>query len=237
MSEVIVLQHVAREHLGLIEPALRAQGLAPTYVRTFLGEPVPAEPGDAAALVVMGGPMGVYEQDRYPHLRHELALIERTLRAERPVLGVCLGSQLLAAALGASVTPAPRKEIGWHPLTLTARAASDPLFAGVPASFTGFHWHGDVFTPPAGAVALASSALTSLQAFRHGAAVYGLLFHLELTAEMVAAMVDTFADDLRVEAIDRATILGPARDRLQAQEPIARGVFGRWAELVTAGRR
>src|SRR6185503_14445216 len=113
MSRVIVLQHVACETPGLIGEELEGAGLSLEIVRPFANETVPRELGDASGLLVMGGPMGVYEADRHPHLRDELALIERAVAAGKPVLGVCLGSQLVAAALGARVAPGPRKEIGW----------------------------------------------------------------------------------------------------------------------------
>ncbi|MBI4308419.1 MAG: type 1 glutamine amidotransferase, partial [Chloroflexi bacterium] len=119
MSTVLVLQHAAPETLGAIADALKAAGLAFRYVRTFAGEPVPQDLGDAAGLVAMGGPQSVYEQDRFPYLRDELRLIERALKAGRPILGICLGSQLLAAALGAPVTRGKQKEIGWHRVALT----------------------------------------------------------------------------------------------------------------------
>ena len=196
MPRSIVLQHVACETPGLIGVELERGGVSLDFVRTFAGDPVPRDLGDAAGLLVMGGPMGVYETDRHPHLRDEIGLIERALAARIPVLGVCLGSQLLAAALGARVAPGPRKEIGWFPVTLTDEAADDPLWRGVAREFVGYHWHGDRFDLPDGAVPLASSALTPLQAYRHGPNAYGILFHMEVTVEIVAAMVETFAAEV-----------------------------------------
>lgn len=229
---VIVLTHATPEHPGLIEPALRERGLELRTVRTHEGDAVPGELEDAAGLVIMGGPMGVYEHAAYPHLRRELALLERALRAELPVLGVCLGSQLLAAALGAQVTPGPAKEIGWHDVYLTDEAAADPLFAGAPATFAGFHWHGDVFSLPAGATSLAASARTKVQAFRHGAAAYGLLFHLEVTAAMIEAMVAAFADELRVAKLDGAAILKDMGPRVARLNALGQDVFSRWGHLL-----
>lgn len=112
-AEIIVLQHADCEVLGAIEWALKGKGLRTRFVRPFAGEPVPADIIDAQGLIVMGGPMGVYEQERYPSLRDELRLIERTVAANRPVLGVCLGSQLLAHPLGGNVSKRNHKEIGW----------------------------------------------------------------------------------------------------------------------------
>jgi GMP synthase (glutamine-hydrolysing) len=120
--------------------------------------------------------MGVYDAPRYPFLSAEMRLIEDALRRDKAVLGVCLGSQLLAAALGAQVVKGRQKEIGWHPVNLSPDAVSDPVWYQVAPSFMALHWHGDVFNLPAGAISLASSALTEYQAFRYGRSTYGFLF-------------------------------------------------------------
>lgn len=224
MTTVLVLQHHPAETLGTIAHALT--GAQVRTVRAFAGDPVPREMGDADALVVMGGPQSVYEQDRFPYLRDELRLIEDALRRERPLLGVCLGSQLLAAALGAEVQPGKQKEIGWLPVTLR----DDPLWGDAPREFTALHWHGDIFSLPAGATALASSALTPQQAYRYGRNAYGLLFHLEVTEAQIAEMVMEFADELRGAGVDARSILTGTAKHLPALQTIGAGVFRRWAE-------
>ncbi len=196
-------------------------GASVRTVQTYRGEPVPSEPGAIAGLIVMGGPQAVYEQDRYPYLREELRLIERTLAAGKPILGVCLGSQLLAAALGAAVKPGQQAEMGWQPVKLTE---DDPMFAGIPRQFMGLHWHGDVFDLPSGATSLATSAGTAHQAFVHGGRAYGLLFHLEMTAPQLAGMVQEFGADPGIVA---------AADRyLPSLQKIGQRVFGYWASLA-----
>src|SRR5258708_702171 len=187
MAKVWVLQHHPAENLGAIAEALESAALAWQYVRVFDGHPVPTDMKGAGGLVVMGGPEAVYQLDRYPYLRAEIALIENALKAGRPVLGVCLGSQLLAAALGANVRRAAQKEIGWYPVRLRSEASHDRLMRGLPQEFVACHWHSDIFDLPAGATALASSELTELQAFRHGDNAWGLLFHAEMTQQIVAA--------------------------------------------------
>jgi GMP synthase-like glutamine amidotransferase len=231
MPSALILQHVAVEGPGGVGAALRARGVALRTVRLFAGEPVPVH-CDADALVVMGGPMGVYEQDRYPHLRDELRLIERTLRTELPVLGICLGSQLLAHALGARVYPNTSKEIGWYDVELTPGAGDDTLFAGLPRSFTPLHWHGDVFDLPTGAVPLARSRLTPQQAFRHGAAAYGVLFHLELDRPQLGSWLTAFAAELEAENIAPRSILADADRRLADAGAIGTRVFDRFAALL-----
>jgi GMP synthase (glutamine-hydrolysing) len=198
----------------------------------FAGEPVPEGVGDAAGVVLMGGPASVYEQDRYPFLRDELRLLEDALRHGTPILGVCLGSQLLAAALGAPVRPGAAPELGWHAVTLEDAAASDRLFTGLPRSFVAFHWHGDVFDLPAGATWLARSEQTLHQAFRYGENAYGLLFHLEVTEELVGAMLRAFPEDVHRAGADPAAVMADARRHLPALRPLAFTVFGRWADLL-----
>lgn len=226
---VLAIQHVEPETTGLIGEALSEGGARLTTVRVFEGEPVPAGIAPHDALVVMGGPMGVYEADRHPHLADEIELIRRAVESDVPVLGVCLGSQLLAAALGSSVRPAQR-ELGWLPVTLTPEGAADPLFAGLPPTFTVFHWHGDAFAPPPGSVALASSDLTPCQAFRHGAHV-GLLFHMEMSESMIRALVEQDIASGYADAAARRA-LEEMQDRLPAIRPLARKVFGRVSDAI-----
>jgi GMP synthase (glutamine-hydrolysing) len=232
MKMVYALQHVATEPMGLIGEALAARGIAAQYVRAYAGEPVPKEIGDAAALVVMGGPMGVYEQAEYPFLSDEIRLIESALTSEKPVLGVCLGSQLLAAALGAMVRKGEKKEIGWRAVTLNRAATHDGLWQAVASPFMAYHWHGDVFDLPRGAEPLASSAQTVYQAYRYGRNVYGFLFHMEATPQIITDMVEAFADELCEENIDAREILAGVGDHLPGLARIGGTVFGRWADLI-----
>lgn len=232
MKQVIVLQHAASEAPGLIAEALEQVGCSLKTVRTFAGETPPAELGGAAGLVIMGGPMGVYECERYPFIRGELRLIENALREDKPVLGVCLGSQLLASTLGASVRKGKQKEIGWHNITLRDSSRQERLTSGLDRSFIAYHWHGDIFDLPADTVSLASSELTACQAFRHGAKAYGFLFHMEITPEILRSMTEAFAEELKAEGLSGGGIVREAEAHLPSLQEIGRRVFERWAELV-----
>jgi GMP synthase (glutamine-hydrolysing) len=181
VRRVLVILHLESEPLGAIEEPLRAAGLD-LDVR-LAAKSLPASLAEHQGLVVMGGPMGVYEADQFNHLRAELRLLRGALANDIPTLGICLGSQLLAAAADAKVFKGPAPEIGWAPVTLTAE---DPWLAGWPTAFEPLHWHGDTFDLPKGAVHLASSATYSNQAFRLGSAL-GLQFHVEATEEMANA--------------------------------------------------
>jgi GMP synthase (glutamine-hydrolysing) len=229
---VIVLQHAEPEGPGLVAAALASRGVALRLVRADRGEPVPPSPDGAAGLVVMGGPMGVYEAPLHPYLADELRLIEAALRSGTPVLGICLGSQLLASALGARVAPSGHQEIGWLEVERLAPSDGDPLLGAAPVRFTPLHWHGDVFELPGGAVPLARSALTPRQAFRYGDHAWGLLFHLEATQAQVEAMLASFGDEVRAAGVAPEALAAAAPARLAALEPIAHRAFAAFAERV-----
>ncbi len=235
MSKVWVLQHSENETLGSISKALERFGIDYHYVRSFMGQPVPREMGDAAGLILLGGPMGVYEQEKYPYLADEMRLIEKALHEERSVLGVCLGSQLLASTLGADVGKGARREVGWHCVKLTEASIYDRLYKGLPNSFMAFHWHGDVFDLPKDAVALASSEWTEHQAFRYGDRAYGFLFHMEVTAEIIRALVATFPDEIEeAEADSNDIVRNIGRHLPTLQREIGGPVLERWADLLDA---
>jgi GMP synthase (glutamine-hydrolysing) len=184
-SEVLVLRHVPWEGLGAFAEGLDERGEHWRYVDVFTGVPIP-DLTHARAVFIMGGPMGVYEADRYPFLSAELAAIQQAVRIGTPVLGICLGSELLAAALGASVRLNPvGKEIGWRPISPLTEAASDPIFCSFRGEEVVLHWHSDIFELPEGAVALAASSMTPCQAFRWGPTAWGMLFHVEADLTLV----------------------------------------------------
>ncbi len=232
MTTVLVLQHAACEPLGMIESALNASGLSVRSFHVQNGDVVPPEIGAAAGLIILGGSMGVHDQQQYPFLGEELRLIKQAAAQKVPILGVCLGAQLLAYALGAEVKQNRRQEIGWHPVFLTADAAEDPLWHGLPETWMGFHWHGDFFRAPPGAVSLASSALTPCQAFRFGSFAYGFQFHLEVTDAIIRDWNTEFAGELVREELSAAPILTGILAHLPPMQSIAREVFGRWAALL-----
>jgi GMP synthase-like glutamine amidotransferase len=181
-----VLQHVAWEGPGLIASIARQQGLHVDIHRLDLGASVP-KAEDVRALVVMGGPMGAYEANQYPFLLEERSLIAEIVKRGRPGLGVCLGAQLLAHALGARVFPGPKPEIGFGTVQLTADGMKDSLLGPAGPLIPVFHWHGDTFDLPEKAVLLASSSEYPHQAFRIGSHVYGLQFHVEPDADIWSA--------------------------------------------------
>jgi GMP synthase (glutamine-hydrolysing) len=185
MRNILVLQHVPHEILGTLNPLLKKHGFRIRYVN--FGRDPNAEPNLEGynGLIILGGPMGAYEGDKYPHIKTELRLIEDALKKNIPILGICLGSQLIAKALQSGVKPHHSKEIGWHEVSFTEHGRSDSLFKKFNKSEQIFQLHGDTFDVPNGTHHLAFSKLCEGQAFRYGDKVYGLQFHLEVDEAMI----------------------------------------------------
>ncbi|MEF3169277.1 MAG: type 1 glutamine amidotransferase [Deltaproteobacteria bacterium] len=190
------IMHAPFEGLGNIENWAKGKGHSITLTRPYADEKFPA-PSGFDWLVVMGGPMGVHDEGEYPWLAAEKAFLGEVIKAGKTAIGVCLGAQLLAHVLGARVVRNAHKEIGWFPVSLTPPAWNSPIFGRLPATFEAFHWHGDTFSIPPGAVHIASSEACTNQAFAYDDRVFGLQFHVEYTQESVADMLRNCPDELR----------------------------------------
>jgi GMP synthase-like glutamine amidotransferase len=175
-------RHAPYEDLGTIRPILSALGAAVECFDLYSGAPAP-DIGCADGLIFMGGPMGV--NDGLPYLDCEMALIRRAAERRQPVLGVCLGAQMIAQALGGRVYRSAAPEIGWATVRLAGGAAGDRIFSQIPNSPVVFQWHNDTFDLPPGATLMASSEVCVNQAFRCGTNIYGVQFHPEMTADMI----------------------------------------------------
>ncbi len=196
MDEVLVFQHDPFEDLGFFAEVLEKQGADYRVVRLFHGEMPAEEWKNVGSLIVLGGPMAVDEEEKFPFLRWEKRIIRAAIDESVPVLGVCFGAQLIASTLGTQVFHGPVKEIGWSPISITPHGQVDSLLGYLPENATVFQWHGDGFELPAGAIRLASSAHYSTQAFRVGKKIYGLQFHLEVTPRMIERWIDERSKDL-----------------------------------------
>lgn len=186
IMRILVFQHLAIEHPGIFRQFWREDGYHPTTIEIDEGEPIPSF-DNFDLLVVMGGPQDVWQEDRFPWLVQEKAAIRRwVVEIGKPYLGICLGHQLLASALGGKVGKMPVPEVGLAPVTLTRDGMSDPALAGFPQTVDSFHWHGaEVSEPPAGATVLASSSLCAVQAMRWGKHAYGFQYHCEIEPSTV----------------------------------------------------
>jgi GMP synthase-like glutamine amidotransferase len=193
-----VFQHVAFEGPGALGPWALARGHSLSYTRLYAGGAPPA-PDEYDWLIVMGGPMGVHDEKELPWLIAEKRALEAVLKTRKPVLGICLGAQLLADVLGARVTKNPEREIGWFPVELDAAARATWLGEAMPASFTPFHWHGDTFGIPQGAVPLGSSGACAHQGFLFGDRVLGWQFHPEVTRESLEALIENCGAELKAD--------------------------------------
>jgi GMP synthase-like glutamine amidotransferase len=225
-AQVVAFRHVPFEHLGRIAEPLAACGIDVRYVDLYQ-EAARPDLARADALIFMGGPMSA--NDDLPYIREELDIIRQAAAQHMPVLGVCLGAQLIASALGGRVYRNPVKEVGWFPVRFSEGAGRDRLFAGLESPELIFHWHGETFDLPAGAELLASSDACRNQAFRAGENVYGLQFHLEVTPEMIADWCAQDANCGDVRELDRP--IDPHQNAARLAE-LSALVFGRWCDLI-----
>lgn len=198
------LQHVPFEGLASIRGWIERGGHQVGCTRLYAGDGFP-RPDTVDLLIVMGGPMGVYDEQQYPWLAAEKSFLRAVIAAGRRVLGICLGAQLIADVLGARVYPNGQKEIGWFPVTRAAAAQESPFGELLPERFQAFHWHGDTFDLPPGAVHLAQSAVCRHQAYAIDDRILGLQFHLETTPESAHELIEHGADEL----VDAPTIQSP----------------------------
>jgi GMP synthase-like glutamine amidotransferase len=231
----LVLQHIACEPPGIYEDVLRERGAELVRVELDEGEEIPD--GRIDAIVAMGGPMSVNDEEALPWLVREKRFVAQAVRGGTPYWGVCLGVQLLASALGARVYQGDEPEVGLLPVELTDEGRADPVFAGAPDSLVTLQWHGDTFDLPDGAVRLAGSPAYPNQAFRYARA-YGVQFHLEVSTAMAHewAGVPEYAASLERVLGSGATADFVARIEEKSTEMLAhgRGLFTRWLDAVAA---
>ncbi len=230
----LAIRHVAFEDLGIIEPLLIERGYTVRHLEAGVDAIDSATVTAADLLVVLGGPIGVYETDRYPFLAAEKDAIAARLRQDKPTLGICLGAQLMAAALGATVTPTGKVEIGYGALTLTGEGRASPLrhVGEIPV----LHWHGDQFAIPERASRLAETAGFPNQAFALGPHILGLQFHLEADHRQIERWLIGHAHELAAHRPDIAAIRSDAARHGSVLERAARAVIGEWLDALRFGQ-
>lgn len=232
MKSAVALRHIAVEGLGVFEDVLTEHGYDVEYVDVWKDEIAASLATGPDLLIVLGGPMGVYEADQYPFLNAEIRVLQGRLMAGKPLLGICLGSQLIAHAAGARVYPGGQKEIGYAPLTLTPAGQASCLNGLAEAGYYVLHWHGDTFDLPTGAELLCSTPVTVNQGFKLGPNVLALQFHMEaLPSDMEAwaaisgdylASAGVRLDDVRKDAGQYGKLAADAGAR----------VFGQWLQSL-----
>jgi GMP synthase (glutamine-hydrolysing) len=228
LKNAVAIRHVAFEDAGTLEGILAKRGITLRYLEAGVEDLAPANHADL--LIVLGGPIGIYEVARYPFLKEEFAVLERALQRGTPLLGICLGAQAIAATLGARVYPARAKEIGWGLISLSIEGRASPLAALRESAYRVLHWHGDTFDLPHGAKRLAETAITPNQAFAYGRKVLGLQFHVEPEAAKLERWLIGHSMELAGAGIDltkfRADtkIYGPGLERASDK------LFGDWLD-------
>lgn len=235
MKPLRIFRHAPAEGPGYLAEILNRDGIPHQLVAIDQGEPVPGTIDDVSGLVFMGGPMSV--NDSLPWIEDEVRLIRRAAQQRLPILGHCLGGQLISKALGGRVGPNPVKEIGWYPVERIDNAAATDWLDGLPVRFEVFHWHGETFTLPPGAVPLLKSDFCAHQAFALDN-ILGLQCHVEMTADMVAEWARLSADEIAkpsasVQSADQMT--RDLRTRIERMQKTADALYARWLRPILSG--
>lgn len=231
----LIIQHIDIEGPGTLAEVLAGQGWRVEVRDLSQGVSLPETPSGYDSLFVLGGPMNVYEEEAYPFLAEEGKFLREAIQRGIPLLGICLGAQLLAKTLGAAVTRNPVQEIGWSTVLLTQEGSRDPLFVSLEEQEVSvFQWHGDTFALPPGASLLATSPFCQNQAFRWGEVVYGLQFHLEVTEAMVSSWLERYTEDIACARppVDPARIQQETRERISHCRKRAERLFGAFLPRV-----
>jgi len=240
MKAVIVLRHEPSVSMGSLADTLAAAGLGVRQFDLFESFPESLPWSEAAGLIVLGGTMSANDGDRLPFLVAELHWIRAAIQRQVPLLGICLGAQLLAKALGAAVYRNAQQEIGWHQVELLATAGYDRLFRGRSTQETVFQWHGGTFDLPPGAVLLAQSPLCRHQAFRYGAQSYGLQFHVEMVPELMENWLQEYESNESTcsgSRVEPAAIRAAATAAFPAMRSFSHCLLERFAELCKESRQ
>ncbi|MFA5362368.1 MAG: type 1 glutamine amidotransferase [Candidatus Omnitrophota bacterium] len=228
---ILIIKHIVDEGPGTIEDFFRNASWPLKIVNVFENDSLPDGVEGIGAVISLGGPMNVHEEEKYPFLKSEDVFLKEAVKREIPVLGVCLGAQLLAKACGAKVVMSPLKEIGWYPVSLTDEGKADPLFEEVPSVLDVFQWHEDMFEIPPGGVLLASSRQCPNQAFRFGKNAYGLQFHIEVTPDMIESWLSKFSREYCAGA-DPKDMLIESHKRKESYRKQADSVYLNFARIL-----
>lgn len=241
MKKLLVVQHVAFEILGTLNPLLKSAGFRIRYVNFSRHPDALPRLDKYHGLVVLGGPMNADQFDQYPHLETEVRLIENAIDRDLPVLGICLGAQLIALALGAEVKRNAQKEIGWYDVSTTDEGRADPLFAHFEPTERIFQWHGDTFDIPQDCVHLARSGTCSNQAFRYRSNVYGLQFHMEVDEPLIERWLRVPIHRREIEAlkgaVDPDTIRHDTTQHIDRLKSLSDQTFGELIKLFGVPRK
>lgn len=231
-GKILIVKHISNEGPGLVRTYFEDQGWPMEIIDFSNGDVLPGSLDDIAAVVILGGPMNVYEEEKYPFLKKEDDFISRLIIEDIPFLGICLGAQLLAKACQGRVLKANTREIGWHTVNLTKEGRQDTLFYGLPVSLSVFQWHEDTFEVPAGGTLLVRGKSCRNQAFKVGSYAYGLQFHIEATSEMVSEWIKGQGEKTDVNKVVRVSV--EKRGILEKQ---AYAIFANFLRIIESSLR
>lgn len=233
MKNILILQHEAHEGIGAWEPLFKAQGRRVVTRKLFEGEKVPLEEElcEWDGIVIMGGSMSANDGDKLDFIRDEISMVPQAIELKIPLLGVCLGSQIIAKALKSKISKLPKKEIGWYPMHLGLSSSKDNLLGGLSGPLMMFQWHGETFELPSGSVHLAKSELCPNQAFKYTDRVYGLQFHCELTDSMIRDWVERGREEILQAGLSPEFILEKTPKFLPTLRHWATQIANKWVAL------
>jgi len=231
---LLFIKHIDIEGPGTIETYFEKHGYVSNTIDLGRGDTLPTNFSNIEAIVTLGGPMNVYEEDKYPFLKEEDKFLKAAIKSEIPLLGICLGSQLIAKACDARVVKSPVKEVGWFKVKLNETARQDSLFHGMNSEFDVFHWHEDMFQIPQRGTLLATGKGCPHQAFKAGACAYGIQFHIEVTEPIIAdwckAYLASQDPEKQKKAKDMLAIYQEKRGSFNQQSDI---IYKNFAQIIS----
>jgi len=232
MSKVLIIRNDAKEGSGQLGRLIAARGIDQGELLGWEADYSTLKPSSYVGLVVLGGAQGAYETDTYPYLADEVRLIQSFIDAGLPVIGLCLGAQLLATALGGEVQQNAVKELGWHDIQISDKGLNDPLMSGHPESAPAFHFHGDFFTTPPGCVNLASSGITECQLFRYKENVYGFQYHVEVDQPLIEVMCLNNTEYMAANASNAEAVVDQSRSLINDYTQRSAIILNQWIDLL-----
>jgi len=230
MKPFLIIQNDAKEGAGQLMTLIHQRNLMSS---TFLGWKAnykKIDSNDYCGLIVLGGVQGVYELEEYPYLKDEIELVKSFIDKEKPVIGLCLGAQIIATALDGEVFQNNQKEIGWFDIQLEDEASHDDLFLAHPDKAMAFHFHGDYFKLPPGCISLAKSDMTECQAFRYADNVYGLQFHAEIDEDLLAVMCRTNKEYMKDNGYNDEEVIAESSEKLIGYQLRCNYILNKWLD-------